>query len=263
VGVIILQLNKKSLIQYFIYAVISFMLFVGIPVGSSNTKGQKSKDELRVLFIGNSLTYSNDLPAIVEALAEAGKQKRFVYKSVSYPDYSLEDQWNRGEAQKLITKDKWDVVVLQQGPSGLEESRKLLIEYTRRFDKVIRAAGAEPALYTVWPSHQRFKDFDRVIESYKLAALDVKGLVFPAGAAWLEAWKRDATLALYAEDRFHPSVMGSYLAALVIYEKLYGQSPVGLPASLKIRSKTLNKIELTKEQANLLQVAATETNKKF
>jgi hypothetical protein len=233
------------------------------PISSIQVQADKSNAELRVLFIGNSLTYSNDLPAIVQAMAEAGKQKRLVYKSLSYPDVSLEDQWNRGEAQKEIAKGRWDIVILQQGPSGLEESRRLLIEYTRRFDKAIRTAGAKPALFMVWPSHQRFKDFDRVIESYKLVADDVKGLVFPAGAAWLEAWKQDATLTLYSEDRFHPSVMGSYLAALVIYEKLYGVSSVGLPASLKIQSRTLNKIELPQDKALLLQTAATEVNKKF
>lgn len=244
-------------------AIIACLILACATVGAGRHASDRSNAELRVLFIGNSLTYSNDLPAIVQAMAEAGKQKRLVYKSLSYPDVSLEDQWNRGEAQKEIAKGRWDIVVLQQGPSGLEESRRLLIDYTRRFDKAIRTAGAKPALYMVWPSHQRFKDFDRVIESYKLAADDVKGLVFPAGAAWLEAWKQDATLMLYSEDRFHPSVMGSYLAALVIYEKLYGVSSVGLPASLKVQSRTLNKIELPQEKALLLQTAASEVNKKF
>jgi hypothetical protein len=230
---------------------------------SGEAKRLKHKDELRVLFIGNSLTYSNDLPAIVEALAEASKQKRFVYKSIAFPNFSLKDQWKRAEAQRALVGGKWDVVVLQQGPSSLEESRKLLLEYARLFDQVIRAAGAKPALYMVWPSRARFSDFDRVVESYKLAADEVKGILFPVGAAWREAWKREADIALYSEDRFHPSVLGSYLAALVIYEKLYGAFPAAPPVSLKLRSKTLDKIEVSKEHALLLQAAAAEANKKF
>ncbi len=230
---------------------------------SVRPQADKLKDELRVLFIGNSLTYTNDLPAIVEALAQAAKQKRFIYQSLTYPNLSLEDQWNRGEAQKLLAKEKWDVVVLQQGPSGLEESRRSLIEYTRRFTEAIRAAGAEPALFMVWPAEARINDFDRVIQSYKLAADEVKGLLFPVGAAWRAAWKRDSTIALYSEDRFHPSALGSYLAALVIYEKLFHRSPVGLPARLKIHSKFLDKLEVTQEQANLLQAAAVEANRRF
>jgi hypothetical protein len=247
------------------YCLLGFLLLACSLISASDAKAQE-KDELRVLFIGNSFTYGNDLPAIVEALAEASKQKgqkRFIYKAVVFPSLSLKGQWDKGDAQKVIASDKWDIVVLQQGPSALEESRQMLLEYVRLFDKEIRASGAKPALYMVWPSEARFNDFDRVVESYKLAADEVKGIIFPVGQAWREAWKSDAKLALYAKDRFHPSVTGSYLAALVIYEKLFGKSSVGLPASLKLRSKTIDKIELPEEQAKLLQAAATEANKKF
>lgn len=175
----------------------------------------------------------------------------------------LEDHWNQGDAQKAIAQGKWDVVVLQQGPSGLPESRQSLLEYTRRFAKAIRAVGAKPALYQVWPSAARFNDFPRVLESYQLAAAEVGGILLPVGAAWRTTWKRAAKMALYAEDQFHPSVIGSYLAALVIYKKLLGKSPLGLPAALKLRSKALTKIELSQEQANVLQAAAVEANNKF
>src|SRR5262245_60967450 len=95
----------------------------------SGVKAKWPENELRVLCIGNSLTYSNDLPAIVEAMAEASNQKRLVYKTIAFPNFGLQDQWERADAQKAIAGGKWDVVVLQQGPSALEESRKLLIEY--------------------------------------------------------------------------------------------------------------------------------------
>ena len=239
-----------------------FLLLTVLAVGCASRATAQSQ-ELRVLFIGNSLTYSNDLPAIVAALAEASQQKLFSYKTIALPNFSLEDHWNQGDAQKAIAKDKWDVVVLQQGPSGLPESRESLLEYTRRFAKAIRAVGARPALYQVWPSAARFNDFPRVMESYKLAAEEVGGLLLPVGAAWRAAWNRKSKLPLYAEDQFHPSAMGSYLAALVLYEKLFEKSPLGLPANLKLRSKMLAKIALSKEQADLLQAAAMEANKQF
>jgi hypothetical protein len=245
-----------------LFSIISLGVFSEGLGRSDDSDPQDHRGVLRVLFIGNSLTYTNDLPAIVEALAEASRQKRFVYKSVVFPDYSLEDHWTGGHARKAISSDKWDVVVLQQGPSALEESRKSLLEYTRLFDKAIRAAGARPALYMVWPSQARLRDFDRVVESYRLAAAEVKGILFPVGEAWREAWKRDATMGLYTDDRFHPSAAGSYLAALVIYEKLFDRSPIGLPGQLKLRSTSLESLDLPKEQANLLQVAAAEVNKR-
>jgi len=230
---------------------------------SGISRTREAKDELRVLFIGNSFTYTNDLPAIVASLAEATGQKQFAYKSIAFPDFSLEDHWQQGEARKAIASKAWDFVVMQQGPSALPESRTLLLEYARRFDAEIRRAGAKPAFYMVWPSYPRFSDFDRVSESYRLAADEIKSALFPAGEAWRAAWRRDAKLKLYSPDGLHPSQAGSYLNALVIYEQLYGKSPVGLPARLQIRSKTISKIELSEETAMLLQQAAAEANAKF
>jgi hypothetical protein len=244
-----------------LHVVLLALLTCGSVVLPGHAQQPAQNREIRVLFIGNSFTYFNDLPAMVEALA-ASQKKRLVHHSVVFPNFSLQDHWEKGEAQRAIAAGKWDFVVLQQGPSALEESRRSLLDYTRRFAKVIRDAGATPALYMVWPSKARFADFDRVVESYDLAARDANGIVLPVGAAWQEAWRLDAALPLYDDDQFHPSSTGSYLAALVIYKKLFGDSPRGLPATLKLRSKISQRIEIPPEQAKLLQAAA-EVSRRF
>jgi hypothetical protein len=217
------------------------LLLAGVPPQSS----------LRVLFIGNSLTAANDLPGMVRAIAETAGSPRIVTSAVTRPGFSLEDHWHAGEARAAIARRTWDVVVLQQGPSALPESQVLLREYARRFDADIRRAGAATALYMVWPSKARFSDFDGVSASYRRAARDVDGLLLPAGDAWRAAWRRDPDLALYDSDRFHPSRLGTWLAALVVYESLSGRSVVKLPSSLR-------GTELTPELARLLQEAAHE-----
>ena len=80
-----------------------------------------------------------------------------------------------------------------------------------------REAGAVPALYMVWPDASRTFAFPDVAHAYTSAAEAAEARLFPAGSAWLAAWDRNANLALYGPDNFHPSKMGSYLAALVIY----------------------------------------------
>ena len=187
---------------------------------------------LRVLFIGNSLTAANDLPAMVESLARATGERTLEWKAVLQPGASLEDQWQAGDAVRAIRSQPWDFVVLQQGPSSLPESRVLLRRDTARFAKVIREAGARPALYMVWPARNRSGDFDGVSISYRTAAKDVDGLIIPAGDAWREVWKRDKNAELYGGDGFHPSAEGSYVAALVMYQRLLGKSPVGLPSRI-------------------------------
>lgn len=227
----------------------------------STLEQPSSATELRVLFIGNSLTYTNDLPAVVEAFAKATGQRPFAYKTIAFPDFSLEDHWKRKDSRNAIAKKEWDYVVLQQGPSASHEGRAVLLEYTRRFAEEIRRIRGRPALYMVWPSASRMQDFQGVSESYRQAAEDVDGLVFPVGEAWLSAWRVNPSIALYSSDGFHPSTAGTYLAGLVLYEQLFNRSPLGLPSTVRLVSG--GRVEIPTDQAALLQQAAEDANKKF
>ncbi|MFC2086023.1 SGNH/GDSL hydrolase family protein [Bacteroidota bacterium] len=224
-----------------------------VSCGSVNSEPE---DALRVLFIGNSLTYANDLPAMVAAMSVAEEERPLVYGMVTFPDYSLEDHWNKGTARDALADGSWDIVVMQQGPSSLPENKELLIRWTRKFADEARAHGTEPALFTVWPSSSRSFAFPAVINSYAAAADSVDGLVLPAGSAWLAAWKRDPTLSLYGPDDFHPSELGSYLCALVIYSVLYDRAPRGLPTTFKVGEG--HTIRVSPGTARLLQDAAAE-----
>ena len=218
-----------------------------------------------ILFVGNSLTYVNDLPLIVEALADSAPgltpSQRLAPAMAAFPDYALEDHWANGTAVRAIDQGKWSVVVLQQGSSALEDSRVHLRQWTKKFDERIRAVGARTAMYAVWPFASRQFDFDRVNESYTLAATDVSGMLFPVGEAWRAAWRRDPNLELYASDGLHPSVYGSYIGALVITSMLVDRSPVGMPARLTLSSGTTLTIPTT--VAAVLQEAAAEAIAKF
>jgi hypothetical protein len=187
----------------------------------------------RVLFIGNSLTATNDLPGRVRELAQMTGDT-WETSAVVYPNYSLEDHWQRGDASRAIARGSWTFVVLQQGPSALPESRVLLIEYTRRFDTQIRAAGARTAIYMVWPADNRRGDFPGVGQSYSAAAAAVGATLLPVGDAWQAAWREDVRLPLYSEDRFHPSPLATALAAIVIYSNLGGRTVKQLPAGWSV-----------------------------
>ncbi len=206
-------------------------LVIGGAVWVSGGLAATQQQELRVLFIGNSLTSMNNVPALVEQLSETG-DVRVRTSSVTRNDFSLDDHWAQGDAVRAITRGGWAYVVLQQGPSALPASRVQLRAATKQFDEVIRQAGARTALYMVWPSETRARDFDAVRESYALAARDVGGVFLPAGEAWRAAWRRDPQLPLYASDRFHPTVQGSYAAALVIAQRLTGRRAIKEPKGI-------------------------------
>jgi len=184
---------------------------------------------LHVLFVGNSLTAANDLPGMVAQLGARGGGVTIVYDVRAPGGFALEDHWQQTDVADAIANGRYDWVVLQQGPSTLPESGANLRLWAGTFADAVRAAGGRPALYGVWPESYRRSALDAGIANYRRAALDSGSVLLPAGAAWRAAWRVSPRLALYGPDGFHPSRLGTYLAAVVIYAGLTGRSPVGLP----------------------------------
>lgn len=190
--------------------------------------GEIGPAETRVLFVGNSLTTTHDVPALVQSLADRDGRS-MSHGVIARPDYALEDHWRDGIAER-IGRLQPDIVIMQQGPSSLPESRTNLVTWSRTLSGAIRAAGGEPALYMVWPDASRRFAFDDVHDSYAAAAAEVGGRFMPAGSAWLELWARDPSLELYGPDGFHPSYLGALVAAHTIYAVLFDADPLKTPA---------------------------------
>jgi len=182
----------------------------------------KEPVSLRVLFIGNSLTYTNNLPTTLADVARTAGDSIYV-EMIARPNYGLIDHLtlNSG-AEAAIRRGGWDYVVLQQGPTTLPVNRDSLVLWTQMFDPIIRSVGATPALFMVWPVLGQAGGFEAVRRSYQLAADSVGGVFLPAGMAWKLALDRDPAVKLYGPDSFHPAPLGSYLAAITIYEALTG-----------------------------------------
>jgi hypothetical protein len=175
---------------------------------------------VRALFVGNSLTATNDLPGQAADLASA-TGRRLEYRTVAFGGYNLEDHWNNGEARRALANGGWDVVVMQQGPSALPESQADLRLWASRFAEEARAHGTRPALLTVWPEGWRAAALPEVIKSYSRAAAAARAERLPAGVAWQLAWRCNGRAPLYGPDDFHPSPTGTYAAALVVYGRLF------------------------------------------
>ncbi len=191
-----------------------------------------AKGGTRILFIGNSLTYVNDVPSMVAAIGRQVGDRDIAVAMVAFPNYALEDHWTEGTATRALAQQDWEFVVMQQGPSSLPENRVFLEEWTRRFAPVIRAAGGEPVLYQVWPQVLRRGDAPAVLLSYANAAAAVRGRLAPAGAAWDSVLASPHPLALYSSDGLHASAYGSWLAAVVIYATVRRIDPRTLPDTL-------------------------------
>jgi hypothetical protein len=180
------------------------------------TLSAHAEPPLRVLFIGNSLTYSNDLPAVFKQIA-AADGRQVITETIARPDYSLEDHLNDGVTKVL--QQQWDFVVLQQGPSSMDDSRQLLIRYVKAFAALIRPPTRIAVLMS-WPPRTRWHALQRVADSHRLAAEAVNGVLIPGGTALQHALERDPRAALFTSDGFHPSAAGTRVVALATYDAL-------------------------------------------
>ena len=213
-----------------------------------------------VLFVGNSLTYVNDLPHTVAAIAASAGDTIHVATEAG-PNLALIDHLNGAtNAAQAIAQGGWEYVVLQQGPTPAGICRDSLVLWATMFDQRIRDVGGVPAVMMTWPAASGQAAFDEVRISFETAAAAVNGVFLPAGEAWRSAWREDPTLALYGPDGFHPSAMGTFLAALEIYEQITGRDVRTIPALAFTGNAPLALPEAT---IRLFQRAAHDANTRF
>jgi len=197
---------------------------------------------LRVLFVGNSFTFENSLPALVHDLAAADPGATPIF-SVEYaaPGWSLQQASKDDGLDRLLREVHWDVVVLQEKSwvlsSPEEWWRRETYPSAQRLHEKISAAGARTLLFMTWgyvlgdrwhEPHDTYAAMQaRLAEGYSKLGSDLGVQVAPVGLAWAEALRRVPSLSLWADDGKHPGRRGSYLAACVFYAVLSGRDPAG------------------------------------
>lgn len=217
------------------------------------TKAEDSRP-LRVLFIGNSLTFYNDLPARTrEIAAQDGALRVMETDAVVKGGASLQSHWNGVTARTRITAERWDYVVLQEGTTLYYDQPDSLVEVVRSFDHLVREAGARTVFYLTWPLQGTVPQdsFTRVVARMQD---ELHILVAPVGAAWQDALAANPSLQLYLPDGNHPSPVGTYLGACTMFATMFRRSPEGL-AGLQAIGDT-NVVTLTAPVALQLQQTA-------
>lgn len=190
-----------------------------VSAGKTGTTGN-----LRVLFIGNSFTYMNDLPRLTAQLAASANPSRTLETEfVGEGGADLQRHWEVGRALEAIRKGKWDYVILQTRGSMSPES-----DYARLFDTEIKKAGARTLFFLTWARRDAPQDLLPLARAFASVAGELKAQIAPVGIAWLHALQENPKFVLHYDDGSHPGPAGSYLAACVFYAFLYSSSPEGL-----------------------------------
>ena len=179
-------------------------------------------EAVRILFVGNSYLYTNDMPARVRQLA---KQRGMMLKTQlrAEPNYALLDHLRVKTFEALLAQP-WDWVVLQQGPSSLPESRDELIASAAAIAARLRNKPTRIALLAAWPAERDAASSPAAEANYRLAAATIGACVLPVAAAWRLASEGGQLPALYRTDRLHPNRSGTRLAAMIVVHGLLGEA---------------------------------------
>ena len=188
--------------------------------------------EKSILFVGNSFTYYNNgvhdhLRKLLSAANADGKAHAYL-RIMTISGGELPE--HESGLQQRLTAQSWDQVILQGhsiGPitPGMAEPFRTA---ARAYARAIRERGAEPVFFMTWAYTGIPEMTEQLDAAYSAIGAELDAVVVPVGLAFATALELRPELALVIDDRKHPSLAGTYLAACTFYAALYGTSPAGL-----------------------------------
>lgn len=180
-------------------------------------------------MLGNSLTYTQDVPGMVADFAVSGGVPRPVVASIAHANWGLQDHAGSTPSTSAIAAGNYDVVVMQQGPSTLPESRDNMLTYAGAL-RDFATGTTRMGLFVAWPPEGG--DIDAGIANHTTVANQLSLALYPVAQAFREAKRLDSTIPIYGPDGFHQTATGSALAGMVIAAVIFDQSPTGYPNPL-------------------------------
>lgn len=200
----------------------------------------------KVLFIGNSYIYSNNIPELLKQLA-LSKGDTLVYDQNVPGGYTFQQHSVDATTLNKIKSQQWDIVILQEqsqrpafNPSQVSSDT---YPYARKLDSLVRANNpcTETMFYMTWgrkngdasncgvyPPICTYEGMQqRLRESYMQMTDDNNAVVTPVGVAWKVVRDSLPAIDLYISDESHPSQHGSYLVACVFYASIFHKTPMG------------------------------------
>jgi hypothetical protein len=184
--------------------------------------------DISLLFMGNSHTSFNDLTKMVADMVRAGKPGMTV-ASVEAPGWMfLDERVHDAPSMDLLRSQNWSFVILQAQKYSTSGQFEYSTEEAKELVRMSRVQHAVPVMFPEWPL-QNVAETQRIYDLHVSIAQAEPACVAPIGQAWDLALIRDPSMPLYADDGNHSRPAGAFLAALVLYATITGQSPLDVP----------------------------------
>lgn len=226
-------MKKGNFLRFFASAL---MLFAFVAMQAATN----SADSVRVLWIGNSYTYFNKLPTMVQDIAKT-QGIAIANTEVLKGGERLKGHLENPRLVELLKKGGWDYIVVQEN-SALPAYDTYYVRcetypYAHAIDSLahVGTPDVKVVLYMTWghkygnlrpregyPLCDTYEGMqERLKTSYLEMAYQNDALCAPVGMAWAEVRKARPDIILYNQDKSHPSVAGSYLNAVTIFATMF------------------------------------------
>ena len=201
----------------------------------------------KVLFLGNSYTYYNNLPQQLVSIAQSFGDSVYIDQNTPGGN-TLSNHASNTTSINKINQDQWDFVVLQeqsqipslpQSITGNDHSPPHAITLNNLIKN--NYSCTETVFFMTWGRKNGDASFcgqyppvctysgmqQELRNSYLSMATTNSSTVAPVGVAWKTMRDSFPSIDLYAGDGSHPSIYGSYLAACVFYSTLFQKPSIG------------------------------------
>lgn len=207
-----------------------------------------AQDTKRVLFLGNSYTYFNNLPQMI-ANAAASAGKNLIFDMNAPGGYYIGQHVTNALSLAKIQAGNWDNVVLQDQSLALAYPGYFMngINSSIKMDSIVKANNscAQTLFYGTWGRKngdtyicsQPYCEVNTVITRdfyqmnsdiqthYKVFADSLKASMSPVGTVWANIRQQHPSIELFDPDESHPSVAGTYAAACSFYAAIFRSDP--------------------------------------
>lgn len=195
---------------------------------------------MKILFIGNSYTFYNDLPKLFQSLADENGHS-VEYREVLCGGRHLYDFLDRPDEYKakldsIMETESFDYVILQDHSVGAMIEPERFHDAVRRMEEKFGDRVKKIVLYATWGRKEgsatlaehgwtRLGMTETIAREYRACAVANGCAVSPVGECFADVMERSDAIDLYNPDLTHPSYEGSCLAAMMHYATVFGELP--------------------------------------
>lgn len=198
------------------------------------------RQPLSVLFVGNSLTYVNDVPALTKSLAASSAiHAHITVSSVTAGGATLSEHWRNGHAVRALRARRPAALIIQAQSTEPLTAPADFFRFARLLKSEADAVGTRTILFQTWarPPRDSFYSSPRsggspdamqqlLNQAYDSLARDLHVEVARVGEAFSLVQRFHPHIALL-DGTQHATMAGSYLASAVLFQSLLGRSPLG------------------------------------